>query len=82
MSEDGTTKLLNLLEAGDPNGDMGTAWHAKEAVCERYSNEDQKLAPRWLDELAADLSDKIRPPGGSHVGPHAQALATGDHRLA
>lgn len=41
---------------------MGTAWHAKEAVRELYSHQDQELALRWLDELAADLSDKIRPP--------------------
>ena len=41
---------------------MGTAWHAKEAVREFYSHQDQELALRWLDELAADLSDKIRPP--------------------
>jgi len=27
LSEDGKTKLLNLLKAGDPNGDVGTAWH-------------------------------------------------------
>ena len=62
LSEDGKTKLLNLLKAGDPNGDVGTAWHAKEAVRELYSHQDQELALRWLDELAADLSDKIRPP--------------------
>ena len=55
-------KLLNLLKAGDPNGDVGTAWHAKEAVRELYSHQDQELALRWLDQLAADLSDKIRPP--------------------
>jgi transposase len=32
LSEDGKTKLLILLEAGDPKGEVATAWHAKEAV--------------------------------------------------
>jgi transposase len=62
LSEDGKTKLLSLLEAGDPNGEVATAWHAKEAVRELYSHQDQELALQWLDELAADLSDTIRPP--------------------
>ena len=26
LSEDGRTKLLNLLEAGDPKGEVATAW--------------------------------------------------------
>jgi len=62
LSEDGKTKLLSLLEAGDPKSEVATAWHAKEAVRELYSHQDQELALQWLDELAADLSDKIRPP--------------------
>jgi transposase len=61
LSEDGKTKLLSLLEAGDPKGEVTTAWHAKEAVRELYSHQDQPLALRWLDELAADLADGIRP---------------------
>ena len=68
LSEDGKTKLLNLLEAGDPKGDVATAWHAKEAVRELYSHQDQELAITWLDELAADLSDKIRPPEVRSLG--------------
>ena len=61
LSEDGKTKLLNLLEAGDPKGEVATAWHAKEAVRELYSHQDQPLALRWLDELSADLADGMRP---------------------
>ena len=68
LSEDGRSKLLNLLEAGDPKGDVATAWHAKEAVRELYSHQDQELAITWLDELAADLSDKIRPPEVRSLG--------------
>jgi len=53
--------LLNLLEAGDPDGDVGTARHANEAVGEPYSHQDQEVALRWLDEPVEDLSDKVRP---------------------
>ena len=62
LSEDGRTKLLNLIEAGDPKGEVATAWHAKEAVRELYSHQDQPLALRWLDELSADLADATLPP--------------------
>ena len=68
LSEDGRTKLLNLIEAGDPKGEVATAWHAKEAVRELYSHQDQPLALRWLDELSADLADGMRPPEVSSLG--------------
>ena len=68
LSEDGRTKLLNLLEAGDPKGEVATAWHAKEAVRELYSHQDQPLALRWLDELSADLADGMRPPEVRSLG--------------
>ena len=68
LSEDGRTKLLNLIEAGDPKGEVATAWHAKEAVRELYSHQDQPLALRWLDELSADLADGMRPPEVRSLG--------------
>ena len=68
LSKDGKTKLKSLLEAGDPKGDVATAWHAKEAVRELYSHQDQALAITWLDELAADLRDDMRPPEVRSLG--------------
>ncbi len=68
LSEDGKTKLLDLLKAGDPKGEVADAWHAKEAVRELYSHQDQALALQWLDELSGDLADKIRPPEVRSLG--------------
>ena len=42
--------------------------HAKEAVRELYSHQDQPLALRWLDELSADLADGMRPPEVRSLG--------------
>jgi hypothetical protein len=54
----GRTKLLGLLQAGDPHGEVTTAWHAKEAVRELYTHTDADLAMHWLERLAADMKDK------------------------
>jgi hypothetical protein len=34
LDDRGRSKLLGLLEAGDPRGEMRMAWHAKEVVRE------------------------------------------------
>jgi transposase len=68
LSSDGKTKLLSLIEAGDPKGEVATAWHAKEAVRELYGHQDQALALCWLDELSADLGDGMRPPEVRSLG--------------
>jgi transposase len=44
LSEAGKEKLLGLLRAGDPRGDVATMWEAKEAVRELYSHADPALA--------------------------------------
>jgi transposase len=57
----GDEKLRGLLRAGDPSGDVAVAWEAKEAVRELYGHQDQALALEWVDALADDLCDKMRP---------------------
>jgi transposase len=32
LSEDGRSRLLGLLDAGDPRGEVRLAWHAKEVI--------------------------------------------------
>jgi len=61
LSENGREKLMGLLAAGDPHGDVATAWHAKEAVRELYGHQDEALALEWVDALADDLTDSQRP---------------------
>jgi hypothetical protein len=40
LSKGGREKLLGLLRAGDPHGDVATMWEAKEAVRELYAHSD------------------------------------------
>ena len=42
--------------------------HAKEAVRELSSHQDQPLALRWLDELSVDLADATLPPEVRSLG--------------
>jgi len=62
LTAGGRTKLLGLLQAGDPHGGVTAAWHAKEAVRELYTHTDADLAMHWLERLAADMKDKDNPP--------------------
>jgi len=57
----GREKLMGLLRAGDPNGDVATMWQAKEAVRELYAHGDPDLALQWVTELGRDLQDKDYP---------------------
>ncbi len=61
MEEKGNDKLLGLLKAGDPKGEVTAAWHAKEAVRALYTHEDLALATEWIDELTLDMADTDNP---------------------
>jgi hypothetical protein len=58
----GEEKLLGLLRAGDPKGEVTTAWHAKEAVRDIYNHHDAALAGQWVDELIVDMKAEDKPP--------------------
>jgi transposase len=55
LDDKGRDKLMGLLKAGDPKGDVATVWKAKEAVRELYAHRDPDLALQWVTELARDL---------------------------
>jgi len=61
LSEGGKDKLLGLLAAGDPRGDVATAWTAKEAVRELYAHIDPALALEWVDALSDDMDNEEQP---------------------
>ncbi len=61
LNEQGHEKLVGLLRAGDPHGDVATVWQAKEAVRELYIHADPAVALEWVDELARDLHDADYP---------------------
>jgi len=61
LDDKGREKLLGLLHAGDPKGEVTTTWHAKEAVRGIYGHTDEPLAREWIDRLIDDMADKDNP---------------------
>ncbi len=61
LDDQGRSKLLGLLDAGDPRGEVRTAWHAKEVVRSIYDHHDPDLAVDFIDRLGRDLQDKSSP---------------------
>jgi len=61
LTDTGRTKLLGLLAAGDPRGEVKTAWHAKEVVRQIYTHTDGDLADEFVARLGRDLQDRSCP---------------------
>jgi transposase len=68
LDDRGETKLLGLLEAGDPRGEVRMAWHAKEVVRSIYEIADPDMAGEFVDQLAGDLQDESCPPEVRSLG--------------
>ena len=68
ISDQGQTRLRGLLEAGDPHGEVRTAWHAKETVRGIYEIDTPALALRYTLQLADDLQDQSCPPEINKLG--------------
>lgn len=64
----GRTRLLGLLDAGDPRGEVRTAWHAKEVVRSIYDHHDEGLALEFVTRLGGDLQDASCPPEVRQLG--------------
>jgi transposase len=79
LSEAGREKLMGLLRAGDPHGDVATMWQAKEAVRELYSHGDPDLALQWVEQLGADLQDADYPIEARALG---RTLIRWKHQIA
>ena len=61
LDDRGRAKLLGLLDAGDPGGEVRTAWHAKEVVRSIYDHHDPDLAVEFVERLGRDLQDDSCP---------------------
>jgi transposase len=59
LTDDGHEKLRGLLAAGDPDGHVGAAWAAKEAVRDIYT-QPAETAAAYLCALTDDLSQAQR----------------------
>ena len=68
ISDRGRTRLRGLLDAGDPHGDVRTAWHAKETVRGIYEIDSIAVALRYTLQLADDLQDESCPPEINKLG--------------
>ena len=68
LDDRGRTKLLGLLDAGDPRGEVRTAWHAKETVRSIYDIADPALAAEFVERLGHDLQDESCPPEIRQLG--------------
>jgi transposase len=79
LDDRGRTRLLGLLEAGDPRGEVRTAWHAKEVVRQLYDHHDPTLALEFVTRLGADLQDEDCPPEVRQLG---RTLARWRHQIA
>jgi transposase len=79
LDDKGREKLMGLLRAGDPKGDVATMWKAKEAVRELYSHGDPDLALQWVTQLGHDLQDKDYPVEARSLG---RTLLRWKHQIA
>ena len=61
LDDRGRSKLMGLLDAGDPNGDVRMTWHAKEVVRSLYEHTDAALALEFVTRLGHDLQDQSCP---------------------
>jgi len=62
LDDRGRSKLLGLLDAGDPQGEVRATWHAQEVVRNIYDHHDPDLAVEFVDRLGRDLQDESCPP--------------------
>ena len=68
LSEHADTKLRGLLTAGDPQGEVRLAWHAKETLRGLYDIDCPQVADSYLSELTDNLTDGDCPPELSRLG--------------
>jgi transposase len=68
LDEAGQAKLMGLLEAGDPRGEVRMTWHAKETIRGIYDIDDPIIASEFVDELIVDMVDRAMPPEVQSLG--------------
>jgi transposase len=68
LDDKGRQRLLGLLDAGDPRGEVRTTWHAKEVVRQIYDHTDAAVAGAWVDDIGRDFTDQSCPPEVRRLG--------------
>ena len=54
-------RLVGLLAAGDPKGEVKLTWHAKEVVRQIYDHTNPEVAEAWVEEIIRDFADRSMP---------------------
>lgn len=80
LDDRGEEKLLGLLRAGDPRGEVRMAWHAEEVIRSIYEIDDPDVAAEFVAQLGEDLQDdscppEVNSPGRTLIRWHAQLVA-------
>ncbi len=78
LNDGGRSKLLGLLGAGNPHGEVRMAWHAREVVRSVYAIDDPDLAAEFVARLSTDLQDTDCPPETRRLG---RTIARGAHQI-
>ncbi|MEP1123960.1 MAG: ISL3 family transposase [Ilumatobacter sp.] len=68
LDDESNLKLVGLLEAGDPRGEVRNAWHAKEVVRSIYAIDGPETAVEFVSQLGIDLQDDSCPPEIRRLG--------------
>ena len=68
LDERGQAKLLGLLQAGDPRGEVKAMWHTKQVVRSIYDHRDPVLALEFVTRLGRDLQDEDHPVEAHQLG--------------
>jgi transposase len=68
LTDHGRIKLMGLLKAGDPYGEVATAWKAKEAIRQIYTHTNHTVAIKHVERLGRDLQDSENPPEVRSLG--------------
>jgi transposase len=61
LPDDRRDRLVGLLAAGDPKGEVKLCWHAKEVVRQIYDHTDPAVAEQWVDEIIRDFAHPEMP---------------------
>lgn len=68
LDDRGRTKLVGLLQAGDPRGEVRMAWHCEEVVRSIYDIDDPEFAVEFVERVGVDLQDDFCPAEMNQLG--------------
>ena len=82
ISDRGETRLRGLLDAGDPHGEVRTAWHTTETVRGIYKIDSPRPRSPIHPPARRRPPTRIVPTRDQQAGPYHRPLDPTDHQLA